>query len=152
MNDKPMQDLSNRLFLLEKKENEVIPALNKQLSQTAKSIENMVNAIQADNFTESAKKRLDELEERRGQLETSILQEELQRPMLTKEQILFWLHKFKMTNIANKAERQRLIDSFVNAIYLYDDKLVITFNFKDGTKTVTLSDIEGSDLSCNTAP
>ena len=46
--------------------------------------------------------------------------------------------------------RRRLIDSFINAIYLFDDKLVITFNYKEGTKTITFAEIEevfGSDLS-----
>ena len=52
-----------------------------------------------------------------------------------------------------------LIDAFVNAIYLYDDKLVITFNYKDGTRTITLDDVKeavknntGSDLDCRGAP
>ena len=52
-----------------------------------------------------------------------------------------------------------LIDAFVNAIYLYDDKLVLTFNYKDGTKTITLDDVKeavknntGSDLDCRGAP
>ena len=51
--------------------------------------------------------------------------------------------------------RRRLIDSFVNAIYLFDDYLVITFNYKEGTKTITYAEIEeafGSDLSSLTAP
>ncbi len=51
--------------------------------------------------------------------------------------------------------RRRLIDSFVNAIYLFDDYLVITFNYKEGTKRVTFAEIEevfGSDLSSLTAP
>ena len=51
--------------------------------------------------------------------------------------------------------RRRLIDSFVNAIYLFDDYLVITFNYKEGTKTITFAEIEeafGSDLSSLTAP
>ena len=47
-----------------------------------------------------------------------------------------------------------LIDMFINLIYLYDEKLVITFNHKDGAKTITLEYIEtaqaeagfGSDL------
>ncbi|MDY3854969.1 MAG: hypothetical protein SO170_08465, partial [Butyribacter sp.] len=42
---------------------------------------------------------------------------------------------------------QRLIDSFVNAVYLYEDKIILTFNYKDGSKTITLADVEGSDLS-----
>lgn len=48
-----------------------------------------------------------------------------------------------------------IIDSFVNAIYLFDDYLVITFNYKEGTKTITFAEIEeafGSDLSSLTAP
>ena len=52
-----------------------------------------------------------------------------------------------------------LIDAFVNAIYLHDDKLVLTFNYKDGTRTITLNDMKeavkantGSDLDCLGAP
>jgi hypothetical protein len=40
----------------------------------------------------------------------------------------------------------------VNAIYVYDDKLLITFNYKDSTKTISLKDIEGSDLNNLGAP
>ena len=51
-------------------------------------------------------------------------------------------------------------DTFVNAIFLYDDKMVITFNYKDGTDTITFDDLKaaldkektGSDLDCSTAP
>jgi hypothetical protein len=40
---------------------------------------------------------------------------------------------------------------FVNSVYVYDDHAAITFNYKDGTKTIALQEIEesglGSDLS-----
>jgi hypothetical protein len=39
----------------------------------------------------------------------------------------------------------------VNAIYLYDDKIVLTYNFKSDSRTISLSDIECSDLP-QTAP
>ena len=35
-----------------------------------------------------------------------------------------------------------LIDTFVNDIYLYDDKMVITYNYKDGTDTITFGDVQ----------
>ena len=35
-----------------------------------------------------------------------------------------------------------LVDTFVNAIYLYDDKVVITYNYKDGTDTITFGDVQ----------
>ena len=50
------------------------------------------------------------------------------------------------------------VDTFVNAIFLYDDKLLLTFNFKDLSRTITFSDVEaltnenGSDLECLGAP
>ena len=56
-------------------------------------------------------------------------------------------------------QRQVLVDTFINAIYLYDDKVLITFNYKEGTQTVTFgeaseiaSEGNGSDLDCFTAP
>ena len=33
--------------------------------------------------------------------------------------------------LGNEGTQTKLIDCFVNAVYLYDDKLVITFNYKE---------------------
>lgn len=62
--------------------------------------------------------------------------------------------------LSKQSHSQRLIDTFVNRIYLYDDKLIITFNHKDGAQTITLGDIEtalaekenGSDLVSSAVP
>lgn len=32
------------------------------------------------------------------------------------------------------------MDTFINAIYLYDDKMLITFNYKEGTETVSFGE------------
>ncbi|MGN0741607.1 MAG: hypothetical protein ACI4L8_03085, partial [Candidatus Fimadaptatus sp.] len=40
--------------------------------------------------------------------------------------------------------RKMLIDAFINTIYLYDDRIVITFNYKEGTKTVSFDDVKES--------
>ena len=53
-----------------------------------------------------------------------------------------------------------LVDTFVNAIFLYDDKLEITFNFKEDTVQATFGDLQasvekeqtGSDMKSNAAP
>ena len=50
----------------------------------------------------------------------------------------FWLHRFRKLDVRQKSHRKMLIDTFVNAIFLYDDKMVITFNYKEGTATITL--------------
>lgn len=148
MNDEIMERLIDTLMDLQKKENTELPLLKKQLAETQKGINNMLNAIQAGIFTPSTKQRLDELEETKSKLEVSILQEEMQKPMLTREQVAFFIYRFREFDVANQEQRQRLIDSFVNAVYLYEDKVVLTFNYKEGSKTVTLAEVESSDLSC----
>ena len=100
----------------------------------------------------STKQRLDELEETKSQLEVSILQEEMHKPLLTREQIAFFIYRFRKFDVTKREQRQRLIDSFVNAVYLYEDKIILTFNYKDGSKTITLAEVESSDLSVLGAP
>ena len=45
-----------------------------------------------------------------------------------------------------------IIDCFVNAVYVYDDRIVFVFNYKDGTATVSLDDVNGSDLEGRVPP
>ena len=150
--DTVMEALADKLVDFQKRENTDIPLLKKQLAETAQGIENLLNAIQQGILTPSTKARLEQLEETKAQLETSLTLAELQKPVISREQFLFWLHRFRSMDMSKPTERQRLIDSFINAIYLYDDKIVLTFNYKDGSKTVSLQDVEGSDLGAATAP
>ena len=150
--DALMNDLTDTLVAFQKRENTTLPMLKQRLIETEKGIENILNAIQQGIFTQSTKQRLDELEEARSSLEVAIIQEEMQKPLLTKEQLLFWLHRFRALDVTNPTHRQRLVDSFVNAIYLYDDKIVLMFNYKEGSKTINFADIECSSLSAGAAP
>ena len=149
--DNLMNNITDSIMVLQKRENITLPLLKQQLADTTRGIENIINAIQQGIFTQSTKQRLDELEERKSQLEIEILQEEMQKPLLTREQVLFWLHRFRTLDITDPDHRQRLVDSFVNSIYLYDDKIVLMFNYKEGSKTISFADIESSSLSAGGA-
>ena len=93
-------------------------------------------------------------------MEIKIANEKIAKPRISAEFVTFWLHKFRKLDINRQDHRKWLINVFVNAIYLYDDKMIITFNYKDGTKTITLDDVNraikkdntGSDLDCHGAP
>ena len=52
------------------------------------------------------------------------------------------------SNINDLDYRKEIIDTFVNSVFVYDDKQVLTYNYKDGTETLTLQEIE-SVLSSN---
>ena len=65
--------------------------------------------------------------------------------------VLVW----KLADLTDVASRKRLVESFVNAVFVYDDKVVFTFNYKDGSKTATIDEISaelGSDLDGSSPP
>ena len=45
-------------------------------------------------------------------------------------------------DVANQAQRKMLIDTFVNAIFLYDDKVVLTYNFHEERKRSLLKNFK----------
>ena len=125
MHDDELERLIDALLNLQSKESRELPLLERQLAETENGIRNLLDAIQQGLLTESTKERLRELEETKSKLQTSILQEKIRHPLLTREQISFFIYRFRDSDITKREQRQRLIDSFVNAIYLYDDKVVI---------------------------
>ena len=157
--DAAMESIIAKVMELQNKENTNIPLYEKQLRDAESGIQNMLNAIQAGILTSSTKERLEQLEETKCELEARIAEEKLAKPKVTEEFIRFWLLRFRKLDMRLKDQRQALVDTFINAIYLYDDKVLITFNYKEGTQTVTFgeatevaSEGNGSDLDCFTAP
>lgn len=55
---------------------------------------------------------------------------------------MFWISGFKGVNVDDPAYRKSIIDIFVNSVFLYDDHIGIDFNWKDGMKTILLSELE----------
>ena len=54
--------------------------------------------------------------------------------------------------MTKREQRQRPIASFTTAVYLYEGKIILTFNYKDVSKTIALAEVEVSDLSILGAP
>ena len=157
--DAAMESIIAKVMELQNKENTNIPLYEKQLRDAESGIQNMLNAIQAGILTSSTKERLEQLEETKRELEARIAEEKLAKPKVTEEFIRFWLLRFRKLDMSLKDQRQALVDTFINSIYLYDDKVLIAFNYKEGTQTVTFEEAaqaaskgNGSDLDCFTAP
>ena len=75
---------------------------------------------------------------------------------MKEEFVRFWLLRFRKLDMTQPEQRQALVDTFINAIYLYDDKVLITFNYKEGTETVAFGEAvkaeKSSDMSARGAP
>ena len=157
--DAAMESIIAKVMELQDRENTNIPLYEKQLRDAESGIQNMLNAIQVGILTSSTKERLEQLEETKRELETRIAEEKLAKPKIKEEFIRFWLMRFRKLDMSLKDQRQALVDTFINSIYLYDDKVLITFNYKEGTQTITFEEAaqaaskgNGSDLDCLAAP
>ena len=146
MNDQMMKELAHRLYDLQNQESDILTALQAQLLEVERGIDNMLNAIQSGIVLDSTKKRLAELEERQKQLMIDITQEQIKKPSFTTDEILFAIHKFRRFDITTQEGKKRLIDCFVNSVYLFDEYALVVCNFKEGTTKVTIEDIEDSDF------
>ena len=119
-----------------------------------------MKAIEDGLYTRTTKERLEALEIQKDELTAKIADEKLKKPSFNEDFIRFWLMKFRKFDISQKKQRKALIEIFVNAIFLYDDRMLLTFNYKDGTQTVRFEDaltvdgVEGksSDLSSSAGP
>lgn len=141
--------IADSILVLQGQADTTTPALKAQLKECEKGITNLVNAIQAGILTQSTKERLEQLEEDREKLKTSILQAQLKRPQFSKEEIVSWIERFKYGNIDDPDYRSEVIDTFVNSVYVYDDKVILTYNYKDGSDTISKEAVDrafGSDM------
>lgn len=127
--------------------------VRKQDQYTKSLFQNVFNAIEQGIITKSTKKRLDELESTKENLETEIAKENISHPLLTKEFLYSWFDGFKNFDVNKLENRKMLIDTFVNSVVLYDDRIDFYFNFKDNVKSLTLSELNTvSDLSSSSPP
>ena len=56
---------------------------------------------------------------------------------------MYFLEKFKTLDFKDRDCQKRLVNTFVNAIFVYDDHIKLTFNFSDNPgNTVTLGDLD----------
>lgn len=160
MDDAALEAIKSQILDLQDRENTTLPIYEKQLAETEASIENVLNAIQMGILTKSTKDRLEALEAEKEDLEIKIANEKMVKPKLTGEQLDWFLLRFRKMDMTSQKQRKILIDTFVNAIYLYDDKIVLTYNYKDGTDKISLEDVretlekeeKGSSLDCLRAP
>ena len=132
-----------------------LQALEQRQHENEKAIQNVLAAIDAGIITDSVKSHLVELEAERAELERGIAQLLIEEPRLDREQVLYFLDRFRQGSIDDPDWRQRLVDMFLNAAYLYDDdRILLVLNYTSGGDRVTLElaeaavDTGGVAVSC----
>jgi len=61
---------------------------------------------------------------------------------LKKEHIAYFLRQFANMDYTDLECQKKLIKVFVNSVFVYDDKVVLTFNYSEDNRTITLNEID----------
>ena len=123
----------------------VMASLKAQEKEVNSSIKNIMKAIEQGAYSPIIQSRLNELEKQREDLQVSIARESMLHDSITRDQLQFLFAEFSDGDIANADYRRRLIDAFVNAVYLTDTDLTIVYNYKDGQERIFLADLPFPD-------
>lgn len=127
-----------------------IDDLDKALKQMDRELDKLVDAL-VDAPKVAHKKiyeRMESLEAQKAELETEVARLRIaQKIQLTEEEVRSWLKTFCAGNPQDEEFRRRIIDVFINTIYLFDDRLIVFYNIRGG-KQVTYTDLlASSELS-----
>lgn len=144
-NDSVVNYIVDRCMVIQAQEADTSLAdgLRQELAETQKALKNILAAIEAGIFTATTKNRLDELEERAANLKQGIAAAEIQPPKLSREQLLFIFEKYQGRSVDDPEFMRDIIETFINKIFVYDDKFRVLFNFsEDKEAEITLTETE----------
>lgn len=159
MSDSKIDAIAKQVYAYYSAENSdtsYLDGLKAELKQVETAMANIVRAIEMGIFNATTKTRMDELDAQREALSLAIADASLVNKMpITEDHIRYFLHKYRELDFDDQDSRQRIIDTFVNAVFVYDDKVTITFNYSGDDRTITLTEIdavESSDAGCLGSP
>ena len=135
------------LYSESSEEKEKRRVLEEQLHGVEKSLGNIMKAIEAGVFNDTLQDRMDELEDQKAALQNSIAVFDYEnKRMFNRDQFYQFFDDLRNQDITYEEGQKHLIHVFINAIYLFDDRLEIWFNCtKDNHVVIQLSDIPTDD-------
>jgi len=120
--------------------NAAVKELERRIRKFERDIEKLVAAaFETDSkiLREKFGKQADELDAQKAELEVDLAKLRIANKVhLTEDEIRTWIKQFCNGDLMDEDFRQRIIDVFINSIYLYDDHMIIFYNIK-GSKQVS---------------
>ncbi len=117
-------------------------SLKARLKEVEGKLANIIKAIEKGIFGDTMAQQMQELESQKSILNDALLAERNQKKFaLKRSDILKFLDSFA-GDLHNPETRQRLLDSLIDKIYVYPDKLVITFRYSDDRRELPFEEME----------
>ena len=144
LSDAEIGKIADTVLALQAKELKSSPlaAMESEYKEVLKKIDNINNAIAAGIWNSSTSVKLKELEDAAESLRVSIdTLHYSQAQLMDRDRVLFFLHQFLKGDRDDPLFRRKVIDTFINSVYVYDDHLKIIINNVEGNSKIPLSDL-----------
>ena len=131
LSDEQIEKTADAIMALQAEESKQSPlaALEAEHADVLKKIDNMNNAIAAGIWNSSTSAKLKALEDEAETLRQSIdMMRFSQSQLLDRDRVLFFLHRFTKEDRDDPLVRRHIIETFVNAVYVFDDHLDLVIN------------------------
>lgn len=112
--------------------------LKRLLKENERATENLLKALESGQLIDILAERISQKKKEHDDLERQIFMEKTSNTVPTVNEIRFFLNQFRKGDINDAKYRQALVDTFVNKIYLYDDKMTVLYNTQDSHSEMTL--------------
>lgn len=151
-NNNNLRKIAKKILQCQIEQNEEeakIKSLELARTDLLKASENLIKAVEMGIITEQTKVRLKELEMQISQYDIAIEQEKLKNySFLNEELIMDYFKKIICGDINNYEVRKQIIKTFVREIILYNDAIVVFYNFTNlaYAKGIAPDDINKFDL------
>ncbi len=117
-----------------------LPKMKSDLQTVNRKIDNINQAIANGIWSEQTGILLKSLSDQAAQLKKTIeAQQYAEKQLLSRDRILFFLHRFAKSDITDPRHRKQLINTFVNSVTVFDDHLRIALNAVDHVALVPIA-------------
>ena len=135
-----IKSLAHKLFAYQQAQDSTqddIKIYKRKLAENKTAIANLLTLIEQGNTSKAIGDRIVQLENEQAAIQDKIDELSYKRPLLTQEEIEALLQRFLKADENPEEYKRRIIKSFISAIYLYDDELLIYYNLQEGGTLAT---------------
>ena len=131
IDDSALRDLQRRVSALEDEMNVLVERLGSVPDKFVSRITTRMEQIDA------------ELASAQADLSTLRIQQQIR---ISEKEVAAWLKTFSRGDLFDDAFRQKLIDTFINSVYLWDNKVVIFYNISGARQTSMIDPLDPEEI------
>ena len=144
LSDEQIEKTAAAILALQAEEMKSSPlsAMEAEQAEVQKQIDNINNAIAAGVWSSSTLVKLKDLEATLETLRESVdMLRFSQAQLMDHDAVVFFLRQFTKGDRSDPLLRRHLIETFINAVYVFDDHFDLVINNRDGNQRFPLEDL-----------